>query len=208
MLWWCDTRRIVLISSSTPVALSAATPIEVAFIPAPKCGLETLYIINRTVDAIFMVDMALQYFLSHPVKANVWEVRMHVIAKRYLRGWFFLDVISLFPSFFEYPAMWADCNAPPPVRAHTSAAATRTSSAHVSLHFSHLFLFCAARCCSACREHAVARSATRPARATDAHAAGAAPAARILSSSANSLTKRARSSAVSSGSSDKVRLAS
>ena len=26
MLWWCDTRRIVLISSSTPVALSAATP--------------------------------------------------------------------------------------------------------------------------------------------------------------------------------------
>ena len=125
-----------------------ATPIEVAFIPAPKCGLETLYIINRTVDAIFMVDMALQFFLSHPVKANVWEVRMHVIAKRYLRGWFFLDVISLFPSFFEYPAMWADCNAPPPVRARTSAAATRTSSAHVSLHFSHLFLFCAARCCS------------------------------------------------------------
>ena len=117
-----------------------ATPIEVAFIPAPKCGLETLYIINRTVDAIFMVDMTLQFFLSHPVKANVWEVRMHVIAKRYLRGWFFLDVISLFPSFFEYPAMWADCNAPPPVRARTSAAATRTSSAHVSLHFSHLFL--------------------------------------------------------------------
>ena len=67
---------------------------------------------------------------------------MHVIAKRYLRGWFFLDVISLFPSFFRYPAMWADCNAPPPVRARTSAAATRTSSAHVSLHFSHLFLFC------------------------------------------------------------------
>ena len=62
-------RRMQVWDAATALSLiftAIATPIEVAFIPRAKCGLETLYIINRTVDAIFMVDMALQFFLSHP----------------------------------------------------------------------------------------------------------------------------------------------
>lgn len=50
-----------------------------------------------------------QFFLTHPIKTNVWETRMHVIAMRYLRGWFLLDVCSIFPSLFDILPVLKNC---------------------------------------------------------------------------------------------------
>ena len=88
----------------TAIALiftALVTPLEVGFLPAPECPSETLFIVNRLVDSIFIFDMTLQFFLSHPVKMNVWEVSLKKIAKRYLEGWFILDIFSIFPSIFD-----------------------------------------------------------------------------------------------------------
>ena len=50
----------------TTVALiftAIVTPVEVSFLPAPTSALDPLFCINRLVDAVFIVDMTLQFFL-------------------------------------------------------------------------------------------------------------------------------------------------
>ena len=88
----------------TAIALiftAIGTPLEVGFLPAPECPSETLFIVNRLVDSVFFFDMCLQFFLSHPVKMNVWETDIKKIAERYIGGWFLIDFGSLFPSIFD-----------------------------------------------------------------------------------------------------------
>ena len=96
----------------TAVALvytAIVTPFEVGFLSAPKSAAEPLFIINRMVDLVFVFDMCLQFFLCYRVTTSAstfkedfrWEYRLHKIATNYLRGWFFLDVLSIFPSAFD-----------------------------------------------------------------------------------------------------------
>ena len=66
----------------------------------PSAALEW---INNGVDTVFACDMILQFFLGYvdeEIHATVYNQTM--IAKRYVRTWFFLDLISVFP--FSYVA--------------------------------------------------------------------------------------------------------
>ena len=95
----------------TTVALiftAIVTPVEVSFLPAPTSALDPLFCINRLVDAVFIVDMALQFFLM--VKSEKpegltmqveWEYRLPNIAMLYLKGWFVLDFLSIAPMAFD-----------------------------------------------------------------------------------------------------------
>ena len=78
------------------------TPWEVAFAPAPKSALESMFIVNRLVDCIFIVDMAFNFLLMYQVNENSpegakWEDDPNVIARKYLCGWFPLDFVSVLP---------------------------------------------------------------------------------------------------------------
>ena len=58
----------------------------------------TLFVINKIIDVIFFLDIILQFHLMVPVKTH-FGVKLvanrALIAKRYLRGWFVIDVLSI-----------------------------------------------------------------------------------------------------------------
>jgi len=85
------------------VFTAIVTPYEVAFIPQADY-VDSLFVINRTVDVIFCFDIMLQFFLMFPVRtgtATVWVSDRRVIAKHYIKGWFWLDVVSVGVSGFD-----------------------------------------------------------------------------------------------------------
>jgi potassium voltage-gated channel Eag-related subfamily H protein 7 len=78
------------------------TPWEVGFQGPPKTGLEPMFIINRFIDSIFLVDMCLQFRLMYQVDATStdgarWEDDPRAIARHYLCTWFGLDLLSILP---------------------------------------------------------------------------------------------------------------
>ena len=62
MRYWDAVTTIALIFTSI------ITPVEVSFLPAPTSALDPLFCINRLVDAVFILDMALQFFLMFKSK--------------------------------------------------------------------------------------------------------------------------------------------
>ena len=56
------------------IYIATFTPFEVAFLDAPTSATEPLFIVGRIVDAIFILDMILQFFMmvrapTHPCSA-------------------------------------------------------------------------------------------------------------------------------------------
>jgi hypothetical protein len=88
---------------------AALTPFEVGFLPPPTRADEPLFVINRIVDCIFILDVIFAFFImtpivpkaGDPVGKSAWEMNPRALARNYVRGWFFLDVISIFPSIFD-----------------------------------------------------------------------------------------------------------
>ena len=81
-----------------------ATPFEVAFL-RPSAP-DALFVINRLVDAVFLLDMIMQFFLMVPAPktqrvSSLYETRLSAIGVRYLKGWFAVDVLSIVPSIFD-----------------------------------------------------------------------------------------------------------
>ena len=73
------------------------TPYEVAFLP-PSVGV--LFFINRFLDLIFICDLVIQFFLAYqngPEKGSTWVKSLPMIRKRYLKGWFAVDFLSVLP---------------------------------------------------------------------------------------------------------------
>ena len=73
-----------------------------AFAEPPKKFIESMFLFNRFVDSIFLVDMVLQFMLIYQVAASGseaarWEDNPRRIARHYLCTWFFLDLISILP---------------------------------------------------------------------------------------------------------------
>ena len=90
------------ITSITLLFIAVFTPIEVAFLPAPVAADEFLFILGRTIDTLFLLDMLLQCFIMNPVGVGgVLETRWGVIIYKYLTGWFLLDVFSIGASAFD-----------------------------------------------------------------------------------------------------------
>jgi hypothetical protein len=92
---WFSTRwDMVLI-----VALlftTVITPYEVALLPVTVNG---MFVLNRIVDLVFLVDIWVNMNLMF---TTAWNPDAHVnnrraIRLRYLKGWFFIDFVSLIP---------------------------------------------------------------------------------------------------------------
>eukprot|EP00746_Dinoflagellata_sp_MGD_P138980 gnl/MRDRNA2_/MRDRNA2_72521_c0_seq1.p1 gnl/MRDRNA2_/MRDRNA2_72521_c0~~gnl/MRDRNA2_/MRDRNA2_72521_c0_seq1.p1 ORF type:complete len:802 (+),score=97.17 gnl/MRDRNA2_/MRDRNA2_72521_c0_seq1:217-2622(+) len=73
------------------------TPYDVAFL---QTSLNALFVFNRCIDFIFFKDMVMQFFLKVPTQSQagqVWIRDQKLIARRYLRGWFVIDLMSILP---------------------------------------------------------------------------------------------------------------
>jgi hypothetical protein len=71
------------------------TPYEVAFL---NLKVDWLFICNRFVDFAFLVDIGLNFFLAfYDEDAAKLEFGLVNIRKRYLKGWFPMDAISVLP---------------------------------------------------------------------------------------------------------------
>ena len=73
------------------------TPYEVAFLAPSVNG---LFAVNRVLDLIFICDLVIQFFLAYqngPEKGNTWVKSLPLIRKRYLKGWFAVDFLSVLP---------------------------------------------------------------------------------------------------------------
>jgi hypothetical protein len=85
--------------------VALVTPFEVGFLAEPTSAAEPLFILNRMIDAVFIVDLVLQFFLvmsvSDPDRGTRWIEDHHVIVKHYACGWFPLDLGSILVSAFD-----------------------------------------------------------------------------------------------------------
>ena len=103
----------------TTVALlftAIVTPFEVGFMDSPETP-DTLFVLNRIVDVVFIFDMVIQFFLMYRRSGGgdgidatnaAWETSLRRIARRYLFGegtipigWFYIDFFSIVPSYFD-----------------------------------------------------------------------------------------------------------
>ena len=86
------------------IFVAIVTPYEVAFL---ETKLSPLFWINRGVDVIFILDMAVQFCLMYEsnqlIGGPVFVKDPSKIAKRYLKSWFLVDLVSILP--FEIAAV-------------------------------------------------------------------------------------------------------
>jgi Ion transport protein len=80
------------------------TPFEIAFIRRTIIVVDLLFLMNRVVDCMFLVDMFVQMKTPYRCQRTgrlVLDVRS--ITAGYLKGWFILDLISVIPfEFLQY----------------------------------------------------------------------------------------------------------
>jgi len=93
--WWD------LVTSLALIFTAIITPVEVGFMADPEDRwADPLFLTNRVVDVIFMIDMTLQFRLMVPSEgmdgSTEWLTEPKEIARRYVcSGWFFLDFFSI-----------------------------------------------------------------------------------------------------------------
>jgi len=91
--------------ASALIFTAIVTPYEVAFLGPTDDASNPIFILNRLVDAILLLDMGMQFLLKYRVRSErtdrEWETRLKPIARRYLTGWFTIDLLSILPSLFD-----------------------------------------------------------------------------------------------------------
>lgn len=99
------------------------SPFEVAFLVGEadvvttkfiERGANTLFWVNRAVDAIFFTDMVIQFFLMYPKSTQygtTYVSSRKAIVKHYLKGWFLCDLLSILPYDFVGMIVGDDPNA-------------------------------------------------------------------------------------------------
>jgi len=103
MGYWDLTTSLALIFTAI------VTPVEVAFVSmALDRWRDPLFLINRLIDLIFLLDIGLQFVLMYPAAdasepgGERWVSSFPLIAKRYIRSaWFAIDCLSIGVSFFD-----------------------------------------------------------------------------------------------------------
>ena len=86
---------------------AVVTPVEVAFMNEGK-HITTLWCINRAVDLTFTLDIFLTFNMAYQVNDERGETFIYSrkrIIRKYLLGWFFIDLISVLPFYlmtFDY----------------------------------------------------------------------------------------------------------
>jgi len=112
--WWViDPRTMTsiaywdLFTSLALLYVAIVTPYEVGFVPPPPPPKwsDTLFLVNRFVDVIFIVDMLLQFRLAYKqddVSGTRWVTDPSSIIHHYACSfWFPLDLFSVLTSTFD-----------------------------------------------------------------------------------------------------------
>jgi hypothetical protein len=73
---------------------ATVTPYEVAFVTT---RLDGLFVINRCVDFVFLVDILINFCLIFKDGSGKFVKDWGVIVQTYIRGWFSIDLISILP---------------------------------------------------------------------------------------------------------------
>ena len=100
----------VLLTALTPHSCSTSS--EVGFVSV-STRVDTWFVINRILDTIFILDMALQFCVVYQnvnggngqdsvARDAAWVTERRKIARHYMLGWFPLDVLSILPSAFDF----------------------------------------------------------------------------------------------------------
>jgi len=79
------------------VFTAVVTPFEIAFL---KPGYDTLYVVNRFVDLVFVKDMLMQFLLQvkkRTKQGTVWIRNRKKIAETYVKSWFIVDLLCIIP---------------------------------------------------------------------------------------------------------------
>ena len=104
--WWViDPRRskwapywdLVMVGAFGFTA--SITPVEVSFL-GDGSHMDGLWFANRVVDLCFCVDIVLNFclgFKENQERGGHWVLNHHIIARKYIRGWFFIDFFSILP---------------------------------------------------------------------------------------------------------------
>ena len=87
------------------------TPLQVAFIDPPTTALDVLFVIDRSIDLVFFMDMCMQPFTMYAKSianmndlterasvidgSHIWEHNHASIIKHYLATWFAVDFLSI-----------------------------------------------------------------------------------------------------------------
>lgn len=87
--YW-DTYILVLL-----VFTAVVTPYQVAYL---EPAFNALFYFDRLIDFSFLVDMVLQFFLVfYDDERMSWVYNHKIIAKEYLKFWFWVDLVSIVP---------------------------------------------------------------------------------------------------------------
>jgi len=89
---FCQNWDMVIIIAL--VFTATITPYEVAFVEG---SINAMFAVNRFVDAAFLCDMTLQFFLMYKDSDGKLVRYRWWIARRYLMGWFGLDFLTILP---------------------------------------------------------------------------------------------------------------
>ena len=100
------------VTTAALVFTALVTPVEVSFLQPPSAAerlTNGVFLLNRMVDIIFILDMVLQFFLAYPTdvagkttKGKQWVLDQRRIARHYLLSrWFLLDFFSIATSVFD-----------------------------------------------------------------------------------------------------------
>ena len=104
---WLDARSAAC-SCCAPRSLThAPTDPSRSLARSPPLSLSPqLFIVNRVVDIIFILDLCLQFTIMYKIEDAVHGVRWvddpSAIAKQYLTGWFGVDLFSTLPSICDF----------------------------------------------------------------------------------------------------------
>ena len=92
-------QRWDLVTMLALIFTALVTPVEVGFTSKALGITDALFIVNRSVDLVFICDLVLQFNLSYrdELKGGQLIKSRKAIARRYLRGWFSVDFVSVIP---------------------------------------------------------------------------------------------------------------
>ena len=77
--------------------VALVTPVQVALL---EPEFHWIFLVGIFVDAVFAVDLFLQFITAYPVttpQGITWEIQASKIRSRYLKSWFGLDILSILP---------------------------------------------------------------------------------------------------------------
>ena len=104
------------VTASALIFTAIVTPFEVGLVPTPETAADGLFIINRFIDLIFIIDMCVQFLLAYEVTTELgskWVLQPRAIVAHYLRGWFVADFVSVGDLTLFSPNTGAICYAMP-----------------------------------------------------------------------------------------------